>query len=368
VNRTRRAAEVLGVRLPHNMKDKLVKIVTITVAASGMLLNSGFANAAVLTNAKVALTDPRPSAVTSYTFTGSTVTTSLAVHCIKVTFSSASASVVTPSGFTAAAATVNAGSTLINSSTTGWANTTPTANTITYINATGVTPLSATSTFILDNVTSSSTADTGYFYKLSTFSNGDCATGPIDNAAVQFINTNGSTLSLTVDNTLSFTVNAVASGGACAGVTSNATTTSTTIPFGTVTAATNGLACQNLTAATNATNGYTIYIRETGPLTNGIAQTFADWTGTNITPTTFTAPGTEAYGYSTNDITLGTGTTGRFSGNKFAANTTTNAEIAYEAAGLTSTTYSVAHQAAVSLTTKPGSYQTTVIYTCTPVY
>jgi hypothetical protein len=358
----------LGVRLPQNLKEKFIKIVTITVAASGMLLNSGLANAAVLTNAKVAETDSRPSAVTSYAFTGSTVTTATTVKCIKVTFSTVASSVITPTGFTALAATVNASSTLINSSTTGWTNSSPTANTITYTNATGVTPGSATSTFVLDNVTSSSVADTGYYYKLATFNNTDCATSPIDNSIVQFINTNGSTLSLTVDNTLSFTVNAVTSGGTCAGVTSNATSTATTIPFGTVTAATNGLVCQNLTAATNATNGYTIYIRDTGPLTNGIAQTFADWTGTNTTPTTFTAPGTEAYGYSTNDTTLGTGSTGRFASNKFAANTTTNSEIAYEPAGLTSTTYSIAHQAAVSLTTKPGTYQTTVIYTCTPIY
>jgi len=211
-------------------------------------------------------------------------------------------------------------------------------------------------------------ADTGYYYKIATFNNVDCATSPIDNAMVQFINTNGSTLSLTVDATLSFTVNAVASSSSCAGGTSNAGSTSTTIPFGTVTAATNGLVCQDLSAATNATNGYTIYIRDTGQPTNGLGQTIIDWTGTNAAPTTFSAAGTEAYGYSTNDATLGTGTAGRFVANKFAASTTSNSEVAYEAAGLNSTTYRVAHQAGISTTTLPGTYQTTVIYTCTPVY
>ncbi len=367
MNRVARAAEVFGIRRPQNVKEQLVKITAVAVALMGLGMNVGIANAVVLTNAKVALTDPRPSAVTSYAFTGSTVTTATAVKCIKVTFSTVGSSVITPTGFTALAATVNASSTLINSSTTNWSNTAPTANTITFTNATGVTPVSANGTFVLDNVTSSSVADIGYYYKLATFTDTGCTTG-IDNAIVQFINTNGSTLSLTVDNTLSFTVNAVTSGGTCAGVTSNATSTATTIPFGTVTAATNGLVCQNLTAATNATNGYTIYIREAGPLINGLSQTFADWTGTNAAPTTFTVPGTEAYGYSTNAAVLGTGTPGRFVGNKFAANTTTNSEVGYVATGVTSTTYSIAHQAAVSLTTKPGTYTTTVIYTCTPVF
>lgn len=368
MNRTRRAAEALGVRLPRNMKDKFIKAVTVMMASSGLLLNAGLANAATLSNANVGLSDTRPSQVASYTFTGSTVTTATAILCIKVTFSTSSTSVSTPTGFTAASATVNASSTLINASTAGW-TATPTANTFTYTHATGITPGNGTDrTFVLDTVTNSSVADTSYYYKVATFTNVDCATGPIDNATVQFINTNGSTMSLSVDSSLSFSVNSVSTSTSCAGLTTTSGSTATTIPFGTVTAAANGLVCQDLSAATNATNGYTIYIRDTGQMTNGIAETLADWTGTNATPTAFSGFGTEAYGYSTNDATLGTGTAGRFVGNLFAANTTSNAEIAFEAAGVTSTTYRIAHQAGISTLTNPGTYQTTVIYTCTPVY
>ena len=82
----------------------------------------------------------------------------------------------------------------------------------------------------------------------------------------------------------------------------------------------------------------------------------------------FPAAGTEAYGYTTNDFTLGTGTAGRFNSNLWAAMTTTNAEIAYEPTGVNTTTYRIGHQVGVSLTTRPGTYSTTVIYTCTPVY
>lgn len=371
VNRITRAAEALGIPKVSNLKAKLAKLGVAVVAVSGMALNAGLANAATLSSAKVALSDPRPSqSSVSYTFTGSSVT-SANIKCVKVTFSTQAASVVTPTGFSAASATVTAASsTLINSDGTGW-TVTPGANTVTYTHATGVTPSTTSgATFILAGITNSSVADTQYFYKLSTYDNVDCATSPRDDASIQFINTNGSTLSLTVDQTLTFTVNAVAGATSCNGGTTTAASTATTIPFGTVTAASNGIVCQDLTASTNATNGYTIFARYTSAPTNALSQTIADWTGTNAAPTTFTAAGTEAYGYTTDDATLGTGTANRFTngGAKYAAMTTSNNEVAYEAAGVNSTTYRIGHQVAISTLTLPGTYTTTVIYTCTPVF
>jgi hypothetical protein len=48
--------------------------------------------------------------------------------------------------------------------------------------------------------------------------------------------------------------------------------------------------------------------------------------------------------------------------------TTSNSEVAYEAAGVTSTTYRIGHQVGIASTTFPGTYTTTIIYTCTPIY
>lgn len=372
MNRTRRAAEALGVRLPQNLRDKFVKAVTVMMAASGLLLNGGLAQAATLSSASVGLSDPRPSqASVNYTFTGSSVT-STAIKCVKVTFSTASSSVVTPTGFTAAGASVNVGASSLLTGSTGTWTPIALANTFTYANTTNtIVPGTTTgATFTLAGITNSSVADTAYFYKIATFSNNDCATGPLDNATVQFIDTNGSTLSLTVDNTLSFSVNAVLSATSCDGTTTTQASTATTIPFGTVTAASNGIVCQDLTAATNATNGYTIFARYTAKPANALAQTINDWTGTNATPTVFSAAGTEAYGITTNDATLGTGTVNRFTNpvQNWAALSVTNAEVAYEAAGLATGTYRIGHQVGISTTTRPGTYQTTVIYTCTPVY
>ena len=81
-------------------------------------------------------------------------------------------------------------------------------------------------------------------------------------------------------------------------------------------------------------------------------------------------PGIEAYGYTTDDASLGTGTADRFTNPSqgWAAATTSNAEIGYEATGVATTHYTIGHQVGVATTTYPGTYTTTIIYTCTPVY
>ncbi|HSX02379.1 MAG TPA: hypothetical protein VLI05_03635 [Candidatus Saccharimonadia bacterium] len=363
----------------RSIRGGVIRSLAVIMALLGVVLNAGVASAATLSSASVALSDPRPSQTSvNYTFTGSSVTSSL-VKCVKVMWATTATGTQAPTGFSGASGSVTAASsTLINSSATGWSlaksDGTSSAgqnNIYQYTNTTGVTPSTLTgATFILGGITNSSVADTNYFFSINTYGNTDCATTPIDNAKVQFINTNGSTLSLTVDNTLSFTVNSVGSSAACDGTTTTQASTATTIPFGTVTAGANAVVCQDLTAATNATNGYTIFSRYTSAPTNALGQTIADWTGTNAAPTNFPAAGTEAYGYSTNDATLGTGTANRFTSpsQNWAKLTTSNAEVAYEAAGVTSTTYRIGHQVGISLTTHPGTYSTTVIYTCTPIY
>jgi hypothetical protein len=345
------------------------------IGALGILtFNFSAVNAAGLTSASVSLGDPRPSASSSYTLTASGVTSGT-IKCIKEVFSTSPNSVSNiGNGFTAASATVTAASsTYINSSATGW-TLVPTANSITYTNASGIIPSTTSgATFVLAGVTNSSVANTTYYMQFNTYDNVDCATSPVDSVVVAFTFVNGSTLSLTVDPVLSFTVNAVASGEACnsGALTSTAASTATTIPFGSVTSAANGLVCQDLTAATNSGNGYTVYARYTAKPTSG-ANTINDVqnSGTNTSPQAFTSAGTEGYGYTTNDFVLNTanGSANRFSTNLWAAMTTANAEVSYSSIGVSSKTARVGHQVGISGLTKPGTYNTTVIYTCTPVY
>jgi hypothetical protein len=222
-------------------------------------------------------------------------------------------------------------------------------------------------------ITNSSTADTAYWLHMYTYNDAACTANAVDNATVEFINTNGSTLSLTIDNTLSFTVNAIASGGTCyTGTTADQSSTATTIPFGTVLAGTVYHVCQDLQAASNSTHGYTIYLRYDHAPQNPLNQTITDWSGTNASPTSpFTTVNSQgAYGYTTDDSSLGTGTVDRFTnpGQEYAAATTSNAEVGYESAGVTTTHYKITHAVKITATTQPGTYTNTIIYTCTPVY
>jgi hypothetical protein len=330
------------------------------------------AQAATLSAASIALSDPRPNTPSvNYTFTASSVSTGGPglIRCIKMVYADAPSAGSVPAGMTTTSATVNTAGTNYVPTPASWTLNATTNGTLQLTLAGGETPASCTArTVSINGITNGSTANTAYFLRFNTYSNTDCATGPVDSTVVQFIMTNGSTLSLTVDNTLTFTVNAVASGQTCNGATSTAASTSTTIPFGTVSPASNAIVCQDLTASTNATNGYTIYARYTAAPTNTLSQTIDPVSGSNASPAAFSAAGTEAYGYTTNDFTLGTGTAGRFNSNLWAAMTTSNAEVGYESAGVTSTTYRIGHQVGVSTLTQPGTYTTTVIYTCTPVF
>ena len=379
MSRLKRAAAELGIRNSRSLRFKLLSTLCVMLSFSSY----GTAYAATLGHMTVALSDPRSNQTgVSYTFSGGDTTTPVAlsvIKCVKIVIADNSSTTKAPIGFNGVSGSVDAAnSTLINSSASGWSlaksdgiSSSAQNNIFQYTNSTGITPSTTIgATFILSNLTNGSAENVTYYFRINTYGNIDCITAPIDNAYPQFVYTSASLLSLTVDASLSFTVNAVGSAQSCDGTTTTIASTSTSIPFGAVTASSNSIVCQDLIAATNATNGYTIYIRYTGAPTNVLSQTIANSSGTNAAPAAFSGAGTEAYGYSTNDATLGTGTANRFTNpsQRWAALTTSNAEVAYESVGITNTTYRIAHQVGVSTTTRAGNYQTTVLYTCTPVY
>jgi hypothetical protein len=379
VERLTRAAAVLGIYAPGRFQR------LVTFSAGAMLLLATIMPAAAnaagpLSDASVALSDPRPGLTSNHTFAGSSVDGATAVKCVRVVWATTPTGDTAPAGFNGTSGTVTAGSsTLINSSASGWslARSDGTAssgqnNIFQYTNSTGVTPSTTTgATFILGSITNPTTPDTAYYFRLTTFGNTDCSSSQIDTATVQFLITNGSTLSLNVDPTLAFSIGGVNSSTSCDGTTTTGTSTATTIPFGATTAGANRIICQDLSASTNATHGYTIYLRYTGAPSNGM-DTIADSSGTNDSPAAFSAAGTEAYGYSTDDASLSAAGNGadRFTNPSqgWAKATTSNAEIAYEATPVGTTHYFIGHQVGISLTTPAGTYQTSIIYTCTPTY
>ena len=161
--------------------------------------------------------------------------------------------------------------------------------------------------------------------------------------------------------------------------------TATTIPFGTLSAGTEKVAAHDITITTNAGGGYTVTashsanVQGTGaPLISGATNNIDPFSGTNGTPTTWSAPGgttantnTAFFGYTTNDSTLCTGTAARFTssgGNKWAGSSTVGQEVACSAAGVSSETTRLGWEIEANDIHPAGSYTGTVILVATPTY
>lgn len=363
-------------KVTHVVKQQqrsITAVSTVLLLLLTILVQAQIVSAATLTSASVTLSDPRPTTGSVvYDFLASNVTTS-GIQCIQFEFDmSADGTGGIPTGMNIGSATLTGD--YIPSPGTWTPDYTDAATGVVSFTGTSQTPASASArNAILNAVTNGSVADNDYYLIFSTYNNTDCSTAPVDNATIGFIFTNGQAVSMSVDGALAFTIAGVSGGvgetvnGAT--TTTGLNTTATTIPFGTVTSSTNKIAAQDLTVSTNSGNGYTVYTRYTAQPTSG-ANTIDDHTGTNGAPSVFSAAGTEAFGYTTSDSTL-SGTADRFTssgGNKWAAFTTSNAELVFGAAAVNNETTRVGFQTGVSATTEPGSYVTSVIYTAVPVY
>ena len=121
------------------------------------------------------------------------------------------------------------------------------------------------------------------------------------------------TVSAVVDPVLSFSVSA--HSGACNGVVQSAgvTASATAVDLGRMSSSSNLVGAQDLTVATNAASGFTVYARSSGPMADGAGHAISDLAGgkTNAAPGAFDVAGIEAFGYTTSDSTL-SGTADRF--------------------------------------------------------
>ncbi len=128
-----------------------------------------------------------------------------------------------------------------------------------------------------------------------------------------------------------------------------------------------------LTTSTNAYNGYTIYGRETSPLTSG-SYSIPDFSGTNGAPATWIGTG---FGYTTNDSSLAGGTVDRFTngGPKYSSFTTSTPgdpvadhTAIIEDNPVINEQFNVSYRVTGDNTTKAGAYTNSVEYVVVPVY
>lgn len=348
-------------------------LAALTVIGSVIASLSFTAYAATLTSASLRLGDSRPSQTTSYTIGATGFSTGQTIGCIEIDLGSSVDGTGAISGLNTGSSTFTS-QTITGSGTWTVSNTASADHKLRITNGTPVAPQSGVQTAVWGGVVNGNTANTAYYAVITTYTTDACST-PSDTVTVQFIYINGQATTVNVDGTLTFTVAGITGNGSDtvsgAVITNTLATTSTTIPFGTATSGSNRIAAQNLSVATNAGSGYTVYIRGagTGLLTSGSGATIdALPVRTNASPGAFTAAGTEAFGYTTEDGTLASAST-RFSGtDKWAALSTSNEEIIYNGAATGSQTTKVGYQVGIASTTDPGAYNATVIYTATPLY
>jgi hypothetical protein len=341
-------------RLPGIVTLMLLATILVPLAVSAADISSG----------TLLLGDPRPGQSTTYTFSGSGFTTGTAIRCAQLTFAvNADGSGGVPSGLTTTSATL-VSSTLITAGSWTVGNA---GGVVRITNASGETPAS-TGNIVWGGIVNGSTSNQTYYALFNTYTNVDCSTGPVDSTVVAYTYKDGSLVSLTVDPTLVFTVSGVANGQSVNGATTSISSTPTEIDFArTANATTKGVSAHDLEVATNA-GGFSVYLRQTGAgLSNG-SHTISPWTGTNASPTPFPAAGTEAWGYTTEDNTLGGGTATRFtSASNWAGMPTVN-ELVMDNSSAGSQETRVGHQLGVSGTTPAGNYTTTLVYTAAGTY
>ncbi len=188
------------------------------------------------------------------------------------------------------------------------------------------------------------------------------------------------TVSASVDTSLTFTVSGVNSSSSVNGsaTTTAATTTSTALPFGTLTLSTSKTLAQDLTVSTNAANGYTVTVEQTGDLQSTTGATIDGFINgaDTATPTAWQGPSAlvanpDTYGHwglTSNDIAI-PARTAQFGSDQWVSGSTTPIAIMGHGGPALATTTRVGYQIEISGLQEAGDdYTTTLRYVATPTF
>ncbi len=197
--------------------------------------------------------------------------------------------------------------------------------------------------------------------------NNATATQAAPTVAWLFVGTGSVTITGIVDPSLTFTV--AGRGTVCNGQSGTGFqtgSTSTAVSLGHLTSAAVAGAAQDLTLATNAANGFTVYIRTSGTTPNSFrtsgGSTVADVPGTNASPGAAPVAGTAGFGYTSSDASTA------FTSNTWAKLTNTDSAVLIGTAGTTSKSRCVGYGVAIAATSTAGSYSSSVVYTAVPSF
>jgi len=166
---------------------------------------------------------------------------------------------------------------------------------------------------------------------------------------------------------LTITFAGVSSGTTIDTETTSITTTANDISYDSLVVSTPKVAAHTVTVTTNASQGYATTLQQDGNLrTTGGGQQISAVSAPNSAPATW--PGgitTGAFGYHTTDAVLCTGTAGRFTGDKFAALSTTPEEVACNASPVSGETTTIVYKLEIGGLQANGNYNNVVTYITT---
>ena len=348
-----------------------VLAVALILFASSFGYDVRRANAALLSEASIQLSDSRPSNssttyTTTFTFPGTT-----SIQCINIIFADATGNIVTTPNPSTTAPTGMTTTSGVKVSISGggltngnWTLYNSTNGILQYEYGTGEGSTATAVTITTSTITNPSASP--FYAQIATYSTLSTHTcsGLVDTSNVMaLVTTSGVTTSVTVDPTLTFSVANYGSAVNGSGDTSPVTTTSTTVPFGTVSAGSTAWGSQTLTTSTNAAHGYTLYIRYTGQMVNSNADTFRNQAGTPASPNAYDGSSSQSsFGFTTDSGTVSMGS------NQWAGLTTSNTSIHTRTSAQNGDAIHIEYKVQPSNVQPPGTYSTVVTYTATPSY
>lgn len=210
------------------------------------------------------------------------------------------------------------------------------------------------------------------------------ATGALDTGTTHVVIMTAVQVTANVDTVFTFAVAGLGSGVSVNGETTTGTTSSTSIPFGTLTNGNATTSAQQLTVNTNASNGYVVTVQTDGPLestTGGIIDGFDDGSDSD-TPTTWNAPGGDVdlpntwghWGFTSDDATTTRDAGDEFNVNEFAAASTSPRVVMSHdgpanGVGVGVGTTTVAYKVQITNLQEAGDdYSTVLTYIATPTF
>ena len=173
--------------------------------------------------------------------------------------------------------------------------------------------------------------------------------------------------------TLSFSIDGLPAATTTAGVTTNIDTTSTTVPFGTLSFASSTIAAHRLTVTTNATNGYRIFAYEGQGLVNQSNAAIPPVAASNDAPAAWqsgcdTASQSGCWGYHTDAPVLSGGSTRFAPDDTYAGFTSDPSEVAYSAGPAATSTTDIVYRVQITDHQESGDYTSNLVYIVTPVF